>query len=156
MPACELLKGLPLLLQICLVLTEYKRPRSRAYAGPSMMPGGDKEAYKSLEPIVSKVAAQVSERLHVWSTPAVCCGMALPSNLKTSVGDLILNAYSDAGCIFTTSVSCGRYLTATCSFHLAARKQSMPKAGLNLPAAWCTCPVGCDSTAIRQSPSASC
>ena len=31
-----------------------------ACAGPSMMPGGDKEAYKALEPIVSKVAAQVN------------------------------------------------------------------------------------------------
>ena len=28
-----------------------------------MMPGGDKEAYKALEPIVSKVAAQVSDHV---------------------------------------------------------------------------------------------
>ena len=34
-----------------------------------MMPGGDKEAYKSLEPIVSKVAAQVTDTCHNPSSP---------------------------------------------------------------------------------------
>lgn len=32
------------------------------HAGPSMMPGGDADAYKFIEPIVTKVAAQVGIR----------------------------------------------------------------------------------------------
>jgi hypothetical protein len=58
-------------------------------AGPSMMPGGTPEAYKYIEPIVTKVAAQASAQtlgtyvIVLYSALCCmlpcCCGVASPA-----------------------------------------------------------------------------
>jgi hypothetical protein len=57
---------------LCLMLFLCTWCTSHVHAGPSLMPGGSPEAYKHIQDIVEKVAAQVSGRGGRDVTSIVC------------------------------------------------------------------------------------